>query len=494
MTPTVSISLPSTIGLCAPLTLDISTSSGSGGRSWTTRNITVLASRTSSNVSTIQRFLNAQYQISPPTPIPWQMLSNLISTSKDPSKLLLPVYSLAVGTLYTASLTVTIAKTSKSSIASVQVMAQQGSVVARIVGGVSQTVLVNSSIAIDASSSYDEDQSGVTGAAAGLTFIWAWTAEWSVSDPGLLSLSSATTLTPLQTVIPSGATTFSVYLVLAANSLPTGSSLSFSLTCTTDQNFVSTSSVSVIVNAPPVPGTFQVNAVTASSSQLQTYTFSASSWDDADRPIKYQFGYTSNAGAQVVLVSLSEATFGTTAVPSGLASANYMVNCIAGIVDTFGANSSASYSLAVREAVTTSSQLSSLMVASVTVNEIKQSTAVASGVLNTVVCSGAPNCAALNRGACYKTKNTCGSCISNKYVGDADHADSADCSLVSSELEGKQATRLQVLQSIESLLDLEDPDAQSVVAWINSLSEAAQSPDELSEEALSLVLSLSTTL
>eukprot|EP01034_Spumella_vulgaris_P047235 gene47235-biopygen2222 len=58
----------------------------------------------------------------------------------------------------------------------------------------------------------------------------------------------------------------------------------------------------------------------------------------------------------------------------------------------------------------------------------------------------------------------------------------------------KQNSRLQVLKSIVSLLDLEDPDAQSVVAWINSLSEATQSPDELSEEAVTLVLRLSTTL
>eukprot|EP01034_Spumella_vulgaris_P044005 gene44005-biopygen37404 len=200
------------------------------------------------------------------------------------------------------------------------------------------------------------------------------TVQWAANDASIVDLPSVS-LSPLEYTIPPGVNTFNVYLAVAANSLPTGSSLGFSLTSTTATTLVSTSSISVTVNAPPAPGTFQVTPVSSVVGSVQMFTFSASNWDDADRPIKYQFGYTSNAGTQVVLVSLSEATFSTTTVPSGLASASYMVQCFAEIVDALGANTSVSYALTVSVMVTTRTQLSSMLTGSVTVNEIKQATA-----------------------------------------------------------------------------------------------------------------------
>ena len=52
------------------------------------------------------------------------------------------------------------------------------------------------------------------------------------------------------------------------------------------------------------------------------------------------------------------------------------------------------------------------------VDEIQQSTALATYLLNKVDCSQAPNCTSLQRKSCSRTKNTCGACLSEEYLGD----------------------------------------------------------------------------
>jgi hypothetical protein len=101
-----------------------------------------------------------------------QLLS-AVSTSKDPSKFLLPTYSLSSGVLYKVSLSVGIAGTSISAEASTQVFVQTGSVVASIRGAGMRSLRVGDKLTLDASRSYDEDQSGVTGAAAWLRLSWS---------------------------------------------------------------------------------------------------------------------------------------------------------------------------------------------------------------------------------------------------------------------------------------------------------------------------------
>jgi hypothetical protein len=72
--PTVAISAPSALGSCDTLSLDLSASSGNGGRSWLSRSITVETLATS-NVTDLQWFLSNTYKDSPPTPIPAALLS-----------------------------------------------------------------------------------------------------------------------------------------------------------------------------------------------------------------------------------------------------------------------------------------------------------------------------------------------------------------------------------------------------------------------------------
>jgi hypothetical protein len=255
--PTVAVSAPNTIGECDNLVLDLSTSSGNGGRAWTSRNITVETSA-SVSVTGFQAFLNSEYQESPPTPVPATLLQkgaayNFVvklcnflgkcsqgskrvlvlqqtiptvtlpgsalrttqrsaalvlgsdafaqacgrlpvrtglsyawavsldgapllgasSQSKDPSKLRLPAYALAVGKVYDVTLRVSTAGAAQSSSASVQVYVLPGSVVAVVAQGTSRTVQVQQNITIDGSASYDEDQQGVTGLSSGLHYSWS---------------------------------------------------------------------------------------------------------------------------------------------------------------------------------------------------------------------------------------------------------------------------------------------------------------------------------
>ena len=66
--PVVSMSAPAMIGQCDALILDLSGSSGSGGRRWTSVSFTVQSSNP--NSTKIATFLNSAYQMNPPTPIP----------------------------------------------------------------------------------------------------------------------------------------------------------------------------------------------------------------------------------------------------------------------------------------------------------------------------------------------------------------------------------------------------------------------------------------
>ena len=72
--PTVVVSAPSTIGICTALTLDLSASTGSGGRSWA--NITFNVNSLTGNTLGVAEFLSRNYITSPPTAIPGSLLSS----------------------------------------------------------------------------------------------------------------------------------------------------------------------------------------------------------------------------------------------------------------------------------------------------------------------------------------------------------------------------------------------------------------------------------
>ena len=71
---------------------------------------------------------------------------------------------------------------------------------------------------------------------------------------------------------------------------------------------------------------------------------------------------------------------------------------------------------------------------------------------------------------------------------------SEGCSLLTSDLSLKQSSRLQIIKSIQKLMEFEDADAQTIVGWMNSLSEVAQIRDELSQESREALLDAVTTV
>ena len=362
-------------------------------------------------------------------------------------------------------------------------------------------------------------------------------------------------------------------------------------------------SVAVTINAPPLGGGFLV-APPNGTELVTKFSFLAAQWYDADLPLQYQFSYIATSGTEVTLCSKAETAFGSATLPAGLQVLNYSVSCVARVYDSYSAASFATHSVTVhKQAVARdAAAISQLVTATLTqgsstIDGLKQATAIGNYLLNQVDCSHAPNCASLNRNNCYRTKNTCGACLttgiyigdigdSNKpcvrvgssvaasakstsgnrrrlddtdarevpcttaanctafqvcqggfcisepklcpnnctypqgscrfvnadsgaavsscYVGASDcnavcsclpeYTGSASCALNSTQLLQKQALRHQVVGAIQQLVALEDADQQSVEGWINTLVQASQVPEELSEDASRAILTTVNTV
>jgi len=72
--PIVAISAPSSLGPCDALTLDLSGSTGNGGRIWSSIRIVVSSNGPEENLVILQSFLDRTYVVNPPTSIPASML------------------------------------------------------------------------------------------------------------------------------------------------------------------------------------------------------------------------------------------------------------------------------------------------------------------------------------------------------------------------------------------------------------------------------------
>jgi hypothetical protein len=272
--PAVVLTLPSSVGSCDSLRLDIGGSTGGGGRPWSYVNIT--ASSVATNISSLTQYLNAQYK-SGSVMVPEGMLQkgfvyrfsvvvcnflgvcghgsgsvtvlnivvpfvsilggptlsttsnstlqlsslayvascdgsrptlnllyswsvNLLSngtasaltwgsSSKDPSRFVLPPYQLKPQSTYRVQLTVTYMTSLKSSTSSMTVVVISSDLIIVIAGGCDQSVRLKSSFTIDASGSYD---SGQLTAVTGVSYSWQCiqtSPTYSYSCP--LSLSTA---------------------------------------------------------------------------------------------------------------------------------------------------------------------------------------------------------------------------------------------------------------------------------------------------------------
>jgi hypothetical protein len=321
VTPTVTIGVPSALGQCSSLLLDLSESLGSGGREW--RNISIRASSSADTVG-LNRFLSRNLTVSPPTVIPsayftagvsysfqvslcnflgrcghgsesvlvtqtllptvtidgsavrnilssqpislsstsfvancngnpsalginyvWkvmnsnlQAISSISSTSRDPSKLTLPAFSFATNKIY--QIQVSASFNQQVSSAFVQINTLSGALVAVVQGSGNQVVRIGSSLILDGSKSYDQDQNNVFGIAAGLSFTWTCS---QLSPVGSASCSNA--IEPV-----SGAEKILVKPLLSAS----GASLQFTL-IVRDETGQRTATSSVTIRILPLLST-----------------------------------------------------------------------------------------------------------------------------------------------------------------------------------------------------------------------------------------------
>ena len=242
-------------------------------------------------------------------------------------------------------------------------------------------------------------------------------ASWTVSDSSLNLTSLA--LTPSQNVaVGSGFSTMT--LVLPANVLSPGSTLSFTLSCRSAKTgFSSSASLSVVVNSPPQGGVF---VVTPSNGRelTDTFTFSASRWWDSDLPINYAFGFTTpSSGTFNVIQALSQHLFTTTSLPAGQDTSNYTLACQMLVYDSYLSSAAATQTVHVKKSQVSNNdlekQISSKLSNPASATQILS---VAVALVTNVQCTSAPNCTKLNRLPCSAKKNTCGSCVSPKLIGD----------------------------------------------------------------------------
>ena len=261
ISPTVVINVPNEIGSCTSLVIDVASSLGGGGRTWS--NYSIVVSTDENNFEAQQEltsFLVSSFQVESPTSIPsallpadysysfaitlcnflgkcttssktvivrsslvpiisiagstsrlmnrngvlslfgtgslpicdgatkssrdtllydWavysspdkSLLPTLRSTSSNPSRFLLPPYSLSTNSLYTVTVTVTTSISKQQASSSVQVFVGQGSIVAAISGSKMRSMRKGESLTLDAASSYDEDVSTVDAAS---TLFYSW--------------------------------------------------------------------------------------------------------------------------------------------------------------------------------------------------------------------------------------------------------------------------------------------------------------------------------
>eukprot|EP01038_Epipyxis_sp_PR26KG_P012970 gene12970-17391_t len=252
---------------------------------------------------------------------------------------------------------------------------------------------------------------------------------WSVNDSAFSLSSNSLTKIGANLSAPTdnnGYSQFQLFLVLASNSLSTGSTLSFSLSIYTQFNTIPTStSITIVVNAPPTPGFFEVTPLSGVA-LIDKFTFFASLWHDDNVPLNYQFGYFTQSEVFVTAQSKSSTTYGRWSMPSGASSSNFTIICVCKVYDVFEAHTVNNFSIQVVESKVSfsNSQLndyisSAFEDSSNNADGLKRASSISSYLLNKADCSMDFNCSAIHRMDCSTTSFTCGSCL-NGYIGEAD--------------------------------------------------------------------------
>ena len=242
-------------------------------------------------------------------------------------------------------------------------------------------------------------------------------ASWAVSDSSL-NLTTLASTPSHNVIVGSGFSTMT--LVLPANSLPPGSTLTFTLSCRSAKTgFSSSASLIVVINSPPQGGVFVVTP-SRGHELIDSFTFSASRWWDSDLPINYAFGFiTPSSRTLNVVQALSQQLFTTTLLPAGQDTSNYTLACQMLVYDSYLSSTAAVQTVQVKPSQLSNAdlekQVSSKLSDPASATQILSVTV---ALVTSVQCTSAPNCTQLQRLPCSAKKNTCGACISPKLVGE----------------------------------------------------------------------------
>ena len=170
--PVVSLSIPPTLSAVTPLTIDLTASTGSGGRAWGKPTFTV-ASSSGADVSDLTAFLSGSFAPTVPISVP-----NALFTQSGTYTITATLCNF-LGACNTARRSVTVDKSATSAV-TVTISGQQ-----------QRTVLASQSVVLT-SSAYSTDSAGVT-STTGLSYSWA-VSENGVLRPSLISESRDTSV------------------------------------------------------------------------------------------------------------------------------------------------------------------------------------------------------------------------------------------------------------------------------------------------------------
>eukprot|EP01038_Epipyxis_sp_PR26KG_P015242 gene15242-20544_t len=227
---------------------------------------------------------------------------------------------------------------------------------------------------------------------------------------------TSTALSPVLTTVNDGSIQ-SINLVLGGYSLPSQSSLLFTLSCGG-----SSSSMIVTTNGSPLPGEFNISP--SKGTELETiFSYTADFWTDSDLPLSYQFGfYSSNSKSTnvdaIFTKSKSQFSFAYSNLPAGQLLSNNQRTCFVQVFDNLNAVSNKSSVVTVDQAdnllLLMKSEVEKL--SSLKASASLQAVSVISSSMNNANCTNFYNCSELYRHECSNTDHICGSCL-NGFVG-----------------------------------------------------------------------------
>ena len=223
---------------------------------------------------------------------------------------------------------------------------------------------------------------------------------WSINDASIDLLAVASTPT-LVLLVPSSIGQSVLNFALPPATLRERASFVFTLSCVPDNSIIiSSASLSVSTNGPPVVGQFEV--IPKEGFALNTsFMFLSSKWFDEDLPLSYHYGFVSS-GALMTLQSRSEISYGNSTLPVGDTSLDFSLQVFAQIFDAMNAQIMVYKTVTVRKTIVSTKRLNDLISAELSsgtssVDNTKKVIGLVSSMLNTVDCSKSPNCTALNR-------------------------------------------------------------------------------------------------